>query len=144
MAWTAPRTFVDGETLTATIFNTHVRDNFKAIGDAWASYTPTVSAETGTFTSASAALQYVSAGKLVIWRCVVTVTTVGTAANGLRFTLPVNCASSGTYIGNGRSSGGSQAQVIANTGTTAQAVRYDNASIIATGTHAFSGHYEAA
>lgn len=28
MAWTAPRTWVTGETPTAAIFNTHVRDNF--------------------------------------------------------------------------------------------------------------------
>lgn len=27
MAWTAPRTFVTGEVLTAAIFNTHLRDN---------------------------------------------------------------------------------------------------------------------
>jgi hypothetical protein len=144
MAWTSPRTWAAAETVTAALLNTHVRDNQKAIGDAWTAWTPTVTAETGTFTSASASGQYISAGKLVIWRCVVTVTTVGTAANGLRFTLPVTCISSGTYIGNGRASGGTQAQVTANTGTTAQAVRYDNASIIATGTHAFSGTYEAA
>lgn len=41
MAWTAPRTWVAGETVTAAIMNTHVRDNLKEIGDAWDSFTPT-------------------------------------------------------------------------------------------------------
>lgn len=42
MAWTAPRTWVAGETVTAAIMNTHVRDNFKAIGDPWAAYAATI------------------------------------------------------------------------------------------------------
>jgi hypothetical protein len=28
MAWTTPRTWVDGEVVTATIMNTHVKDEF--------------------------------------------------------------------------------------------------------------------
>lgn len=32
MAWTAPRTWTDGELVTATMMNTHVRDNLLAIG----------------------------------------------------------------------------------------------------------------
>jgi len=31
MAWTAPRTWVSGETVTAALMNTHVRDNFNAL-----------------------------------------------------------------------------------------------------------------
>jgi hypothetical protein len=31
MAWTAPRTWVTGEVVTAPIMNTHVRDNFNAL-----------------------------------------------------------------------------------------------------------------
>lgn len=34
MAWTAPRTWVSGEIVTAANMNTHVRDNMKAIGGA--------------------------------------------------------------------------------------------------------------
>lgn len=34
MAWTSPRTWVAGETPTAAIFNTHVRDNFSETGPA--------------------------------------------------------------------------------------------------------------
>lgn len=32
MAWTTPRTWVDGELVTAALLNTHVRDNLNAIG----------------------------------------------------------------------------------------------------------------
>lgn len=32
MAWTAPRTWAVGETLTAANFNTHIRDNLLAVG----------------------------------------------------------------------------------------------------------------
>ena len=36
MTWTAPRTWVSGETVTASIMNTHVRDNLNALADgAW-------------------------------------------------------------------------------------------------------------
>ncbi len=34
MAWTAPRTWTTGEVPTATIFNTHLRDNLVAVTDA--------------------------------------------------------------------------------------------------------------
>lgn len=37
--WTAPRTWVQSETVTAALMNTHVRDNFKVLGD----FTRTVS-----------------------------------------------------------------------------------------------------
>ena len=46
MAWTAPRTWTDGETVTAVLLNTHVRDNLKAIGDAWTAYTPALTGVT--------------------------------------------------------------------------------------------------
>lgn len=43
MAWTAPRTFVSGEVLTAAIFNVHVRDNLAMLQDPTInSYTPSV------------------------------------------------------------------------------------------------------
>ncbi len=32
MAWTAPRTWTDGETVTAAMLNAHVRDNLNALG----------------------------------------------------------------------------------------------------------------
>ncbi len=33
MAWTAPRTWVTGETVTAALMNTHIKDNLLAIGE---------------------------------------------------------------------------------------------------------------
>jgi hypothetical protein len=42
MAWTAPRTWVAGETVTAAMMNAHLRDNLKAITDPWTAYTPTL------------------------------------------------------------------------------------------------------
>lgn len=47
MAWTNPRTWVSLETVTAALLNTHVRDNFKAIGDAYTAYTPTLAGTGG-------------------------------------------------------------------------------------------------
>lgn len=93
--WTAPRTFVDGEVETAAIFNTHVRDNFLAIGQAWTSYTPTWTGSTnpaiGNGTIAGA---YLSAGKLTIARFKITMgstTTYGTG--GWIISLPVTANS---------------------------------------------------
>lgn len=70
MAWTSPRTWLSGEKLTAALLNTHVRDNLKAIGDTWTSYTPVWTAATtnpvignGTITGA-----YAAAGKLIFYR----------------------------------------------------------------------------
>lgn len=41
MAWTAPRTWVAGEIVTAALLNTHARDNQKMLSDAWGAYTVT-------------------------------------------------------------------------------------------------------
>lgn len=38
MVWTSPRTWVAGETVTAALLNLHLRDNLKALGDAWTSW----------------------------------------------------------------------------------------------------------
>ena len=42
MAWTTPRTWVAAEVPTASIFNTHVRDNLNALAPAPTSFTPTL------------------------------------------------------------------------------------------------------
>jgi len=47
MAWTAPRTWVTGEVVTAAMMNTHVRDNLLAIHDFGAGAIITVAAFTG-------------------------------------------------------------------------------------------------
>lgn len=69
MAWTAPRTWVAGETVTAALLNTHLRDNLKALGDPWATWTPALTATTTNptlGTGSSATGRYVSVGKTTI------------------------------------------------------------------------------
>lgn len=147
MAWTSPRTWVSGEVPTAAILNAHVRDNLKAIGDPWTAWSPTVTAETGTFTSVSGAGRYMSAGKLTIWSLTITITTAGTAAGAVRFGLPVTAQASGVYMGGGRESAstGVALTVFGASTTLGSVLRYDNATIIASGrTLMLAGTYEAA
>jgi hypothetical protein len=88
MAWTSPRTWVSGETVTVALLNTHVRDNLKAIGDPWTSYTPTLTGITlgtgGTNVGA-----YMQAGKFVNGRVIITLGTSGTLTSAMAATLPV-------------------------------------------------------
>lgn len=93
MAWTAPRTWVTGETVTAALLNTHVRDNLKAIGDPWTSYTPTFSGGISAIGNATVVAKYLQAGKLVIGEVKVTMGSTTTfAAAGIAITAPANLA----------------------------------------------------
>ena len=104
MAWTSPRTWVAGETVTAALMNTHVRDNLKAIGDAWTSYTVTWTGSStnpaignGTKTGA-----YIQAGKLVIFRISITFGSTTTLGTGFySFSLPVTSFDNKIAIGQG-------------------------------------------
>jgi hypothetical protein len=58
------------------------------IGYEEGTFTPTISASSGTFDSVSGSGRYIKFGKLVAWRVIVVITTVGTAAGQLRTTLP--------------------------------------------------------
>lgn len=92
MAWTSPRTWLAGEKPSAATLNTHIRDNLKAIGDAWTSYTPTWSAATtnpvlgnGTMTG-----RYIAAGKLIIFSISLTMGSTTTFGSGVyTFSYPV-------------------------------------------------------
>lgn len=105
MAWTAPRTWVAGETVTAALMNTHVRDNLKAIGDPWTAYTPTWTAATtnpelgdGTLTG-----YYLQAGKLVVLSIVLTMGSTTTyGAGAYRFSLPTTASRPGVGAFAGR------------------------------------------
>ncbi|MCY1708354.1 phage tail fiber domain-containing protein [Pannonibacter sp. SL95] len=59
----------------------------------WRNYTPTVTAQSGSFGSVSATGRYRRDGDTVFVNVEITVTTNGTAANDVRFTLPVNSGS---------------------------------------------------
>ena len=54
----------------------------------WTSYTPTVTATSGTFTTVSAAGEYARIGKVCTVHFTITITNNGTAGGGVLFTLP--------------------------------------------------------
>ena len=55
---------------------------------AWTTYTPTITAGSGTFTTVSATGRYIRIGKLCVVQQTITVTTNGTAATEVRATIP--------------------------------------------------------
>lgn len=60
---------------------------------AFASYSPTVTATSGTFTTVSASGSFKQIGKLVFVKITITITTIGTAAGRLKVTTPTTTAS---------------------------------------------------
>lgn len=135
MAWSS------GAVLTAAQLDTYAPQ-------AWTTWTPTISAQTGTITTASSSnARYIAYGKTIHWNLTITVTTAGTGTDALRFTLPVTARAATMYIGNGRetASTGFQLQVYTGTTTLGHIFKYDNTTIIASGrTIIVSGTYEAA
>lgn len=69
---------------------------------AWTTYTPTVTAQSGTFTTVSAAGRYIRIGKLCIVNISITVTNNGTAAVQTFVTAPFTASSAQIYSGCGR------------------------------------------
>jgi hypothetical protein len=57
---------------------------------AWTSYTPTVTASTGTITSTTSSAQYLQIGKMMVVSIDVLITNAGTGSGNLRVTVPVN------------------------------------------------------
>ena len=87
MTWTAPRTWVAGEKPTAATLNTHIRDNLKAIGDAWTSFTSTPGNFTvGNGTTTAASMQ---AGKLTHFWIKFVFGSTSSMTGSPTFTLPV-------------------------------------------------------
>lgn len=76
------------------------------LGEAWTSFTPTVTAGSGAIgAQAGASGRYIAWGKTIHVTGAVTITTNGTAGLGIVFTLPV-AGSGGVHYGIGRHSGG--------------------------------------
>lgn len=146
---TAP-TFVGADNATVVANLNILRDGLKATSEAWTAWTPTITADAGTFTTTSASGRYMRVNKLIQYQVSITITTVGTATGGLRFTLPVSAHSSGLYIGSGREMAvtGVMLFVLGNQGGGAgigAITRYDNTSILGSGRLiAAAGTYEAA
>ena len=98
MAWTAPRTWVAGETLTAALLNTHVRDNLTAL-TTWDAWTPTLS---GSWTLGNGTLtgSVIQADSLIIARLTFTFGSTTSPSGALVFTLPATAvAATGMPLG---------------------------------------------
>lgn len=105
-----------------------------AIKAAWTTYTPTVTASSGTFTTVSAAGSYLTIGKLVHFTCTITITTVGTAAGAIVLPLPVGTtARAASVFGLAHNLGKSVGYRLLNADTTGNISFYDNTSAIAAG-----------
>ncbi len=108
-------------------------------------YTPTVTATTGTFTSVSATGRYKVANGLVFFRIGITITTNNSAAGHVRVTLPIACGSLPyTCYGYANTTSGKMLSgfILANT-TTLQISNYDFTYPGASGeTFVISGFYE--
>ena len=68
-------------------------------GTAWTSVSSTITASSGTFTTASGTVRYKTLGKTVFFNISVTVTTVGSASGVVFATLPFVAAASGACSG---------------------------------------------
>lgn len=104
--------------------------------DNWTTYTPTVAALTGTFTSVAATGRWTQIGKTVIVMFKITVTTNGTAGTATLMSLPVtpNTAAFANDYGCGMArevalTGNMLQALIRNGGADLQLVRYDNAYV---------------
>lgn len=103
MAWTSPRTWVSGETVTAALLNTHLRDNLLALGGttaAWVSFTPALQQGAGLTITIQYA-RYLILGKLAAVDMQLDITSAGTAGQGIIVTgIPSAIAPtrSGTYV----------------------------------------------
>lgn len=71
--------------MTAALMNSRVRDNFKAIGDPWTSYTPTTS---WTLSNGTRTAKYMQAGKFTFWEFSWTLGSTDTYAGVLSVSLP--------------------------------------------------------
>lgn len=81
---------------TATSINGVALDN-----NAWSAYTPTITANSGTYTTVSATGRYKQIGKTVICEGTVTTTDIGTGTGATYVTLPVTAKSATAYAGSG-------------------------------------------
>jgi len=106
MAWTSPRTWLAGEKPSASTYNTHIRDNFKAIGDAWTSYSPTWAIDSGgtnpSIGNGSLTGRYMQAGKLVMFTITLVAGSTTTWGSGVyTWTYPVTPLNSTANTGSG-------------------------------------------
>jgi hypothetical protein len=105
-------------------------------GTAWTSYTPTVTASSGTFTTVSGTGQYQVIGKTCVVSMTIYITTVGTASGTLLATLPFTSANRVQISGYGmenQNTGSMLKGYIAPSQTQMQITTYNNSSTIGAG-----------
>lgn len=116
-------------------------------GTAWDSYTPTLTASSGSFTTTSASGRYKQIGKTVFFEVDVTITNKGTASGVLQVTLPFTAAARRNVIGGYErvATGVLCFGAIASGGTIMSIMAYNNTSlIIDTANVIMTGVYQAA
>lgn len=124
-------------------------EQISTASSAWTSWTPTISAATGTITTSSGTGKYTQIGKTVHFYAALTITNNGTGSGVIISTVPVSgAAADGTSVGGGRAGAVSGKQVnvrIESTGTRFYVLNYDNSYPAASGEILrISGTYEAA
>lgn len=114
-------------------------------GAAWSSFTPTITAGSGTFTTVSSTIFWKQLGKVVFVRGRVTVTNAGTASGGINLTLPVAAnTTSATSVIAGKEISTTGKMLSGSIGGVLTLAYYDTTSPIATGNQIeFGGSYEA-
>jgi hypothetical protein len=105
---------------------------------AWTTYTPTVTATSGTFTTVSATGRHTRVGKLAVVQFAVTITTNGTAAGQVVVTAPFGAGGAGvTYMGSTRESNATgylgYAAISTGGGSSFYCANYDNTYMGGTG-----------
>jgi len=103
MTWDNTHTWTAAETVTATMMQTYIKGNFAAIGDAWTAY-GSGSSWTGSGTNPAIgngtwAGFYVQAGKLTLFRVVITMGSTTTYGSGTySIALPFTAATVGRLL----------------------------------------------
>lgn len=106
---------LNGHTLTAAVCQGTGANTFSRTGlyvgslagvtignwNAWSSYTPTITASAGTFTTVSAAGLYYQDGNTVKGEAIVTITNAGTASGAMIITIPTPNGSQSSIIATG-------------------------------------------
>lgn len=120
--------FVTGNTftnnvnsITGTSVSMQVFDNFGI--DNWKSFSPTVSSQSGTITTASGTLRYRKANNTVFVNAEITITNNGTGSNSVLVTLPFTVRTHATGTGRGQIISGKGLQVFAAAGGQNMAIR---------------------
>lgn len=141
---------IETNTTKRTLLSTLLALFTTNISPVWSSWTPVITAQTGTIGTTSATGKYVQIGKTVFFSAALTITTVGTGGGACTFTLPVTASSTGWAgqfsFGSGRegSLNGKSLTVIYSTPTKGDVRNYDNSTPIGAGAVLYvSGTYEA-